>query len=140
MAPYSELAEEIECLVDDVLGARGGLVDLVDHDEHLLAQPERLLEHETRLRLRTLLSIHEQQHAVDHTEHALDLTLHMHAATPPTDAHVRGCTGTGRRLIGPRARGWVLGNEARARGARALLTSRWAVAVRCARRLTPKSA
>jgi len=38
-----------------------------------VAHAERLLQHEARLRLRTLLGVDEQEHAVDHAEHALDL-------------------------------------------------------------------
>ena len=39
-------------------------VDLVDDDEHLQAERERLLEHEASLRLGALLRVNQQQHAV----------------------------------------------------------------------------
>ena len=42
-----------------------------------MAERERLLEHEARLRLRALRSVHHQQHAVHHAEHTLDLATEV---------------------------------------------------------------
>ena len=39
----AELDEEVECLVDDVVWAGRGLVDLVDHDEDAMPHLERLV-------------------------------------------------------------------------------------------------
>ena len=41
----AELDEEVERLVDDVVWAGRGLVDLVDHDENAVPHLERLVMH-----------------------------------------------------------------------------------------------
>ena len=47
---HLELAEQVEGLVEDVIDASAGPVDLVDHQHRLDTPLERLLQHETRLR------------------------------------------------------------------------------------------
>ena len=85
----AELAEEVERLVDDVVGPRRRLVDLVHDDEHLVAHGEGLLEHEARLRLGALLRVDDEQHAVDHAEDALDLAAKVRVAGGVDDVHLR---------------------------------------------------
>mmetsp|Transcript_14187 Transcript_14187/g.43894 ORF Transcript_14187/g.43894 Transcript_14187/m.43894 type:complete len:374 (-) Transcript_14187:234-1355(-) len=75
-----ELDEEVERLVDDVLGPRLGPVDLVYHEDGFQPQLQRLLEHEARLRLRALDRVDDEQHAVDHVQDALDLAAEVRVA------------------------------------------------------------
>merc|ERR1719258_993157 len=89
----AELAEEVEGLVDDVIGARGGLVDLVYHHEHAQPEVERLLEHEARLRLGALLRVDQQQHAVHHVEHTLDLAAKVRVTRRVDDVHLDALVG-----------------------------------------------
>ena len=50
-----------------------GPVDLVDDNDDLVAELERLLQHEPRLGHGALSRVDEQQNAVDHLQNALDL-------------------------------------------------------------------
>ena len=52
-------------------------VDLVDHHDGLEPEGQRLAGDEARLRHRTLDRIHQQQHPVDHRQHALDLAAEV---------------------------------------------------------------
>ena len=52
-------------------------VDLVDGDDRLEADLERLLQHEFRLRHRPFGGIDEEHGAIDHIEDALDLTAEI---------------------------------------------------------------
>ena len=80
---------EIEDLVDDLVRARAGPVDLV-HDEHRLeAVLERLLEHEAGLRHRPFERIDDEQAAVGHLEHALDLAAEVGVAGRVDDVDLR---------------------------------------------------
>jgi hypothetical protein len=69
----AELHEELEDLLLGLVRVRRRLVDLVDHDDRLVAELERLLEHEAGLRHRALLGVDDEEHAVDGAQHALDL-------------------------------------------------------------------
>src|SRR6185437_12794493 len=73
----AQLVEELESLIDDPARAGPGTVDLVDHDDGLQPQRQRLARHEAGLRHRTLDRIHEEQDAVHHREHALDLATEV---------------------------------------------------------------
>jgi hypothetical protein len=73
----AELVEQLEGGVDDVVGPRAGLVDLVDHDDGLEAQRQRLLGDEAGLRHRAFLRVDQQHHAVDHRQRALDLAAEV---------------------------------------------------------------
>ncbi len=75
-----EVDEEVVDLVQHFLRAGVGAVDLVDADDRGQAEREGLLEHEARLRKRTLGGIDEEHHAVDHAERALDLTAEVGVA------------------------------------------------------------
>ena len=63
-------------------------VDLVDDDDGLGAVLERLFQHELRLRLRAVVRIHHEQHAVDHLHDALDLAAEIRVAGRVHDVDV----------------------------------------------------
>ena len=63
-------------------------VDLVDDDDDLRPALHRLLEHELRLRLRAVVGIDHQQHAVDHAHDALDLAAEIGVAGGVDDVDV----------------------------------------------------
>ena len=81
--------EELERLVDDPLRPRAGTIDLVDDDDRRQAELQRLQRHESRLRHRPLDRVDEQQHAVDHPQHALDLAAEIGVARRVDDVDVR---------------------------------------------------
>ncbi len=72
-----EREHQIENLLVDHFGAAVGFVDLVDDHDGFLAQRQRLLQHEAGLGHGALESVDEQQHAVAHVEHALDLAAEV---------------------------------------------------------------
>ena len=84
----AELVEEIEGVVDDPVGAGARAVDLVDHDDRLETQRERLTGDEAGLRHRALDRVDQQQHAVDHRQHALDLAAEVGVARGVDDVDV----------------------------------------------------
>ena len=75
-----EGGEEIEDLVDDFVMALVGAVDLVDGDDGLEADLQRLLQHEFGLRHRAFGGIDQQHGAIDHVEDALDLAAEIGVA------------------------------------------------------------
>ena len=75
-----EREHEVEDLFVHHLRAAVGLVHLIDHHDRLLAQRQRLLQHEARLGHRALEGVHEQQHAVAHVQHALHLAAEVGVA------------------------------------------------------------
>ena len=72
-----EVHEQLEHLVDDLVDALVGAVDLVDDDDDAVAELERLAEHEARLRHGALGGVHEQDDAVDHLQDTLDLAAEI---------------------------------------------------------------
>ncbi len=84
----AEFVEQVEGGVDDVIGAGAGAVDLVDDDDGFQAQRQRLLGDEAGLRHRAFDGIHQQQHAVDHRQHALHLTAEIGVAGGVDDVDV----------------------------------------------------
>ena len=84
----TELVEELEGAVDDPLGTGARPVDLVHDDDRLQPERERLAGDEPRLRHRAFDRVHEQQHAVDHAEHALDLAAEVRVAGRVDDVDV----------------------------------------------------
>ena len=80
--------EELERLVDHPLGPRARAVDLVDDDDRREAELQRLQRHEPRLRHRAFDRVDEQQHAVDHAQHALDLAAEIGVAGRVDDVDV----------------------------------------------------
>jgi len=85
----AQLVEQVEGGIDHVVGARAGAVDLVDHDDGLEAQRQRLLRDEAGLRHRAFHRIDQQQHAVDHRQHALHLAAEVGVPRRVDDVDVR---------------------------------------------------
>ncbi len=85
----TELVEQFESLVDDPLRTRARAVDLVDDDDRQQSLGQRLARDEARLRHGTLDRIDEQQHPVDHRQHALDLAAEVGVAGRVDDVDVR---------------------------------------------------
>ena len=75
-----EVDEEVIDLVEDLLRARVGTVDLVDHDHRGEAGFERLGENVTGLRQRAFGGVDEEDDAVDHLEGALHFTAEVGVA------------------------------------------------------------
>ena len=84
----AELVEQVEGGVDDVVLARARPVDLVDDDDRLQAERERLLGDEAGLRHRPFEGVDEEQHRVDHRQHALDLAAEVGVAGRVDDVDV----------------------------------------------------
>ena len=85
-----ERGEQVETFVDDFGDARVGLVDLVDADDRLQADLQRLADHEFGLRHRAFGGVDEHDGAVDHRQDALDLAAEIGMArrVDDIDAHV----------------------------------------------------
>ena len=81
----AELEEEPEHLGLCVVRVGCGLVDFIDDHDRPVAELERLLQHETGLRHRTLLRIDDQEHAVNGAKHALDLRAEVGVARSVDD-------------------------------------------------------
>ena len=75
-----ERGEQVEHLVDHLDRARVGAVDLVDDDDGLEPDLERLRHHELGLRQRAFGGVDQHQRAVDHVEDALDLAAEIGVA------------------------------------------------------------
>ena len=94
-----ERGEEVEHLVDDLARPRVGLVDLVDADDRLEADLQRLADHEFGLRHRPLGGVDQHDRAVDHRQDALDLAAEIGVARrvddidPHIPPHDRGRLG-----------------------------------------------
>ena len=71
------------------VGARVRLVDLVDGDDGLEADLQRLADHELGLRHRPFGRVHEHDRAVDHGEDALDLAAEIGVAGRVDDVDAR---------------------------------------------------
>ena len=84
-----ERREEVEHLVDDLGRARIVLVDLVDRDDGLEAELQRLADNELGLRHRAFGGIHQHDHAIDHREDALDLAAEIGVAGRVDDVDLR---------------------------------------------------
>ena len=72
-----QVHQQFQHFVVDLLGARVGAVDLVDHDHRRQTERQRLARDEPRLRHRSLGGIDQQEHAVDHAQNALDLAAEV---------------------------------------------------------------
>src|SRR5450830_1707251 len=84
----AQLVEQFKGLVDGPVRTRARTVDLVDDDDGLQAQGEGLAGDETGLRHRAFLGIDQQQHRVDHRQHALDLAAEVGVARRVDDVDV----------------------------------------------------
>ena len=83
-----EVEEQLEHLVEHFGGARVGAVDLVDDDDRLEAERERLAGDELGLRHRPFGGVDEQDDAVDHRQDALDLGAEIGVAGRVDDVDV----------------------------------------------------
>ena len=72
--------EQVEDFVDDGVRASGSLVDLVDDDDGLQAEGERLGEHEAGLRHRAFEGVDDEEATVSHIEHAFDFAAEVGVA------------------------------------------------------------
>ena len=72
-----QIDHQVDGLGDDLVAARVRTVHLVDHGDDRQAQRQRMLEHEAGLGHRALEGVDQQQHAVDHLEHALHLAAEV---------------------------------------------------------------
>ncbi len=104
----AEPVEQIEDLIDDPVGTRAGAVDLVDDHDRTQPVLERLAGDEARLRHRAFLRVDQQQHRVDHREHALHLAAEVgvsggvddvDAVVVPADGGVLGEDGDAALLL-----------------------------------------
>src|SRR5690606_28069190 len=85
----TQLVEQIEGGVDHEIRARARAIDLVDHHDGLQAQGQRLARDEAGLGHRAFDGIDQQQHAVHHGQHALDLAAEVGVARGVDDVDVR---------------------------------------------------
>ncbi|MOA04876.1 hypothetical protein D3C78_1244490 [compost metagenome] len=85
----AQLVEQVERGVDDEVGAGAGAVNLVDDHDRLQAQGQRLARHENGLRHRAFNGVHQQQHAVDHGQHAFDFAAEVRVSRGIDDVDVR---------------------------------------------------
>ena len=85
-----EVEEQLEDFVEHFGRARVGAVDLVDDDDRLEAERQRLAGDELGLRHRSFGGVDQQDHAVDHRQDALDLGAEIGVAGRVDDVDVRG--------------------------------------------------
>ena len=85
-----ERGEQVEHFVDDLGRPRVVLVDLVDADDRLQADLQRLADHEFGLRHRPFGGVDQHDGAVDHRQNPLDLAAEIGVAggVDDIDAHV----------------------------------------------------
>ena len=84
----AKFVKEIEGGVDHVIGTGTRAVNLVDHDDGLEAQGQRLARDEAGLRHGAFYRVHQQQHAVDHRQHTFHLTTKVGVAGRINDVDV----------------------------------------------------
>ena len=84
-----EVGEEVEDLVQHVVVALVGAVDLVDGDDRAHAALQRLGDHELGLRQRAFGGVDQHDDAVDHVEDALDLAAEVGVARRVDDVDAR---------------------------------------------------
>ena len=85
-----EVEEQLEHFVEHFGGAGVGAVDLVDDDDRLEAERERLAGDELGLRHRPFGGVDQQDDAVDHRQDALDLGAEIGVAGRVDDVDVGG--------------------------------------------------
>jgi hypothetical protein len=85
----AELKEELEHLLFCARRVGCWLVYLIEHDDGLEAELERLLQHEARLRHRAFLRVDDEKHGVDGTEHALHFRAEVGVARRVHDVYLR---------------------------------------------------
>ena len=93
-----ELHEQLQNLVIDIIHTLIRLINLVDDDDRLQLLLESLTQHVFRLRHRSLESIDQQQHAIDHVQDTLDLTTEIGMARGINDVDLDTIIHDGRVL------------------------------------------
>ena len=91
----AEVHHQLEDLVDDLVRARAGAVDLVDDHQGAQAAGQGVLEHEAGLGHGALKGVHQQQAAVCHLEDALDLTAEVRMARGVDDVDLHALVADG---------------------------------------------
>ena len=76
----AQLHEKLQHFVVNVIHALVGAVDLVDDHDRFQFLFQRFAKHILRLRHRSLEGVHQEQHAVDEIQHALDLAAKIRVA------------------------------------------------------------
>ena len=75
-----QLQQQLQHLVDDLVNALVGTVDLVDDHDDTVAQLQRTAQHEAGLRHGALGGVHQQDNAVDHLQNTLHLAAEVGVA------------------------------------------------------------
>ena len=94
----TEVEEEVERFIEDMIGPRVGPVDLVHDEDRPVPALQRLPEDELRLRHRPVDRVHEQQDAVDHVHDALDLASEVGVTRGVDDVDLGAAVHDGRVL------------------------------------------
>ena len=94
-----KVQEQLLDLMDDLLHACVGPVDLVDHQDHRQFRLKGLAQDEPGLRQRALARVHQQQDAVDHGEPALDLAAEIRVTGRVDDVDLQPAVAN-RRVLG----------------------------------------
>jgi len=101
----AKLEKEVKGAIQRVVGVGVPAIHLVDHHDDAVVHGERLFQDETRLRHGPLGGIHQQQHAVHHVEHPLDLATEIGMAGSVHDVDLdltprEGVPDGNRRVLG----------------------------------------
>src|SRR5579883_2119940 len=76
----AQIEKEIEDFVDDFFRTGIFAIDLVDYDDRAQIELQRFSQHETSLRHDAFGRVHQEQHALHHLQHALDLAAEIRVA------------------------------------------------------------
>ena len=90
-----QLQEELEDLVEHLVGPGVGAIDLVDHHDRLQAALQGLGEHEAGLRHGAFGRIDQHQRPVGHPQHALHLAAEIGVAGRVDDVDLHAAVGDG---------------------------------------------
>ena len=93
-----KIDEEIVDFVEDLLNARVGAVDFIDHDNSGKFGLERLHENVSRLRKRAFARVNQQENTVHHFQRALDLTAKIAVTRRVDDVDLDAAVSDGRVL------------------------------------------
>ena len=91
----AEIHQQVQHLVDDLLDAGIGAVDLVDGDHEAQVLLQSFLQNKTGLGHTALSGVHQQQNAVDHLQNALDLAAEVSVARSIDDVDLDTLIGAG---------------------------------------------
>ena len=85
----TQLVEQVERSVHDLVGVGTGLVHLVHHQDGAQAQGQGLLGHETRLGHGAFLRVNQQHHAVHHRQGTFHFAAEVRVTGGVHDVDVR---------------------------------------------------